>query len=197
MPNSRLQQQLDFLKEIDKLKNILRQTILMDGSRRENDAEHSWHLAMMAMVLLEYADDQRVSLSRVLQMALIHDLVEIDAGDTFAYDEKGNESKEQREKQAADRLFGLLPQDQGSYYRALWEEFDAMQTPDSLYAGAIDRLQPLMHNVHTDGYTWRNGKVSSEQVYRRMQPIRLGLPRVWPMIDEWIQQAIEKGQILP
>lgn len=197
MPNSRLQQQLDFLKEIDKLKNILRQTILMDGSRRENDAEHSWHLAMMAMVLLEYADDQRVSLSRVLQMALIHDLVEIDAGDTFAYDEKGYESKEQREKQAADRIFGLLPEDQGSYYRALWEEFDAMQTPDSLYAGAIDRLQPLMHNIHTDGYTWRNGKVNSEQVYRRMQPIRLGLPRVWPMIDEWIQQAIEKGQILP
>lgn len=197
MSNERLIRQLEFLKEIDGLKHILRQTLLMDGSRRENDAEHSWHLAMMAMVLFEYADDERVNLSRVLQMALIHDLVEIDAGDTFAYDEQGYQTKAAREQAAADRLFGLLPDDQGAYYRALWEEFDEMLTPDALYAGAIDRLQPLMHNIHTQGHTWKNGQVTSEQVYKRMQPIRTGLPRVWPVVDAWIRQAIEKGQLKP
>ena len=139
--NGRLDQQLLFTAEIDKMTDILRQTMLISGNRRENDAEHSWHIAAMAMLLTEYAAEP-VDIGRVVRMCIVHDLVEIEAGDTFAYDVQGNIGKAERERIAADKVFGKLPEDQGSMIRGLWEEFDAMETPDAKYAACIDRIQP-------------------------------------------------------
>ena len=188
----RFKKQLQFLKEIDAMKNILRQTMLVDYSRRENDAEHSWHFAVTAMILAEYSDND-VDMFRVLKMALVHDLVEVYAGDTFAYDVIGNEDKEAREQAAADRIFGLLPEDQGHELRSLWEEFDAMETHDALYAACIDRLQPFINNYFTQGHTWRKGKVKPEQVYKRMEPIKHGVPKLWSFIEYVIEDSIKKG----
>ncbi len=192
----RFKQQLQFLKEIDGMKNVLRQTMLVDYSRRENDAEHSWHFAVTAMILAEYADKE-VDLFRVLKMALVHDLVEVYAGDTFAYDEKGNEGKEEREKVAADKIFGLLPEDQGRELRSLWEEFDAMETRDALYAACIDRLQPFINNYYTQGHTWRRGKVKPKQIYKRMEPVKRGAPELWDFIEFVINDSIKKGYLSP
>ena len=188
----RFEQQLLFLKEIEGMKQILRQTMLADYSRRENDAEHSWHFAVMAMILAEYADPE-VNLCRVLKMALVHDLVEVYAGDTFAYDEQGNRDKEQREQQAADRIFGMLPEDQGKELRSLWEEFDAMKTKDALYAACIDRLQPFINNYYTQGHTWRRGGVTPQQVYQRMEPVKRGTPKLWEFVEFVIEDGKRKG----
>lgn len=190
----RLAQQMQFIAEIDKLKQVLRMTLLTDGSRRENDAEHSWHLAVMAVVLHEYAAEP-VDLARVLKMAVIHDLIEIYAGDTFAFDTQGNEDKAAREAAAADKLFSLLPAEQGAELRALWEEFDRMDSADSLFAASLDRLQPFMHNVLTGGHTWKLGQVCAAQVYARMEPIRRGIPDVWPWVDSQIKACIAQGLI--
>lgn len=195
--NERFEKQLSFLIEVDKMKTILRRTLLADGSRRENDAEHSWHFALMAMIFYEYADRTRVDLSRVIKMALIHDLVEVYAGDTFAYDEEGNLDKEERERQAADRLFSLLPEDQGGEIRALWEEFDAMETADSRYAAAIDRMQPFINNYMTRGYTWSMGDVNRGKVLCRMDMVRQGAPELWPFVEAVIADSIEKGYLKP
>lgn len=192
MDVERLEKQLKFLIEVDKMKTILRRTMLVDETRRENDAEHSWHFALMAMVLFEYAGEQ-VNQERVLKMALVHDLVEVYAGDTFAYDTKGYEDKDAREKASADKLFAILPTDQGTEIRGLWEEFDAMETPDAQYASAIDRLQPFINNIMTGGYTWKLNDVKSEQVYRRMDAVRIAMPEVWPAVDRMIQDSIRKG----
>jgi len=148
----RLLQQMQFVVEIDKLKRVLRQTLLTDGSRRENSAEHSWHIALMAILLSEYATEP-IDILRVVKMLLLHDLVEIDAGDTFCYDDRGHESKAEREMQAADRLFSLLPPDQASEFRALWDEFEAQETADAQFASTLDRLQPLLNNHQTQGHT--------------------------------------------
>jgi len=191
----RLEQQIQFVIEVDKMKNILRQTLLTDKSRRENDAEHSWHLALMAMVLYEYADQSKVNLSRVLKMALVHDLIEIDAGDTFAYDDAGNESKAERERAAADRIFALLPEDQGSEIRALWEEFDAEETADAQYAAAIDRLQPLINNYVSEGHPWKIANITSGRVYKRMSIIKEAAPELWRLAEDIIQSSIEKGYL--
>lgn len=191
----KLKKQLDFLIEIDKMKNILRQTLLMDKSRQENDAEHSWHFALMALTLFEYTNLQNVDINRVIKMALLHDLVEIYAGDTFAYDVKGNEGKEAREMESADRLFSMLPDEQAIEFRSLWEEFDRMETPDAMYASAIDRLEPFISNYMTDGYTWVLHKISVENVYKRMEPIRLVLPEVWEFVEAVIKDSCEKGYI--
>ncbi len=193
--DERLKRQLDFLIEIDRMKSVLRQTLLADGSRRENDAEHSWHMAMMAMVLREYAGGE-IDLLRVLKMALVHDVIEVYAGDTFAYDERGNESKEAREREAADRLFGILPGDQNSGLRALWEEFDAMLTDDSRYAAAIDRLQPFINNYLTEGHTWKHANVTSGEVYKRMDIIRVAAPALWPFVVDTIDASVEKGYLI-
>lgn len=158
METSRFEQQMRFLVEIDQMKNVLRQTLLADGSRRESDAEHSWHLAMYAMLLSEYAPEP-VDISRVVRMVLVHDLIEIYAGDTFCYDKEGNRDKAAREAAAADRLYALLPADQAGEYRALWEEFDRMDTPDSRFAAALDRIQPIINNYLTKGHTWKLGHV--------------------------------------
>ena len=190
-----LQKILSFIVEVDKIKNIMRRTLLIDGSRRENDAEHSWHLAIMAMLLTEYADDKNFTLDRVLKMVIVHDLVEIYAGDTFAFDVQGNLEKEEKEKKAADKLFSQLPEDQAKQFRKLWEEFDEAKTPDARYAAALDRLQPFIHNLCTEGHTWVQAKVNKEQVYKRSGLSMEVLPALKPWMEEQINEAIKKGWI--
>lgn len=194
--SSRLESQMRFIAEVDKVKQVLRRTLLTDKSRRENDAEHSWHLALMAPVLQEYAAEP-FNMEHVLKMVIFHDLIEVYAGDTFAFDKAGNLDKEAREKAAADKLFAILPPEQGSEFRALWEEFDAMQTADAKYAAALDRLQPFLHNALTDGHTWRLGKVTRQDVMHRMQPAIDALPGIAPFILTTIEQHIAEGIILP
>jgi len=173
--------------EVDKLKNILRRTLLTDGSRRENSAEHSWHLALAAMVLEEYAAAP-VELARVLRMLVVHDVVEIDAGDTFAYDKSGNATKEERERRAAERIFGILPQEIGGELRELWEEFEEHATPDAKFAHAVDRIQPFLQNRPLKGGTWRIYDLSREEILARMDPVRTALPRLWPIVMEAVNE---------
>ena len=195
MISDRLKKQLEFAVEIDKMKTVLRRSAIISEPRRENDAEHSWHFATMAMLLYEYADTDNVDLARVLRMALVHDLVEIYAGDTFAFDKQANEDKENREELAADKIFGMLPEEQGKEYRMLWEEFDEMKTPDSMYAAAIDRLQPFLLNHNTEGHTWKLGKVTKQQVYDRISVVKTALPALWEFVENVIEEAINKGYI--
>ena len=190
--NVRLDQQLKFTAEIDKMTGILRRTVLIDKSRRENDAEHSWHIAAMAMLFEEYAVEP-VNVSRAVMMCVVHDLIEIYAGDTFAYDVKANQDKADREKLAADKLFNLLPEEQGTMIRNLWEEFDAMETPDAKYAACMDRLQPFLHNTLTDGFTWVESGTSRAVVEKRMAVIKSFMPRVYEWIEDNIERAIERG----
>lgn len=191
----RLGEQLRFLVEIDRLKGVLRQTRVQGEDRRENSAEHSWHLALMAIVLAEHAP-AGVAVGRVVSMALVHDLVEIDAGDAFCYDAAANVGKEERERLAARRIFGLLPAEQGAELLALWEEFEAMETPESGYANALDRLQPLLQNLHTAGGTWRTHGVSRAQVLARMEPIRAATPGVWPFVEWALERAAAEGWVV-
>lgn len=189
---SRLQQQLHFIIEIDKLKHVLRQTLLIDKSRRENDAEHCWHLAVMAIVLSEYAAPE-VDLSRVLKMVLIHDLVEIDAGDTFCYDTQAVKDQAEREQRAAVRLFSLLPNELSVELRSLWEEFEAKQTSDACFATALDRLHPTLHNYYTDGGTWKKAAVTVDQVRKRVAPIANASLPLAEFTENLIQDAICQG----
>jgi len=197
MHNDRLRQQLDFIVEIDKAKNVFRQTYLMDGKRFENDAEHSWHIAIMAFLLKEYAAEPGLDVFRVVRMLLAHDLVEIDAGDTYCYDEEAGRNKARREQEAADRIFALLPTGQGAELRALWEEFEAMETPESRYAAALDRLQPLLHNFLTEGRAWREHGITRGQVRARNHHIADGAPVLWEYAENLIDEAVEKGYLLP
>lgn len=194
MDNERLKKQIDFLKEIDKIKQIFRQTLLIDGTRHENDAEHSWHLAMMAMVLSEYAKE-KVDVSHVIKMVLVHDIVEIDAGDTFVYDEKGYEDKSEREKKAAERIFNILPKDQADEIRALWDEFEERKTPDAKFASALDRMQPIIHNYYTKGHSWREHGVKSHQVLERNKIVSEIAPELWKFINDILEDSINKGYI--
>jgi putative hydrolase of HD superfamily len=194
MDSSRLQAQLRFIIEIDKLKRVLRRTTLMDATRNENSAEHSWHLALMAVLLEEYVPE-RADLGRVVRMVLVHDIVEIDAGDTFCYDPEANLDKAERERLAAERIFGLLPPDQAHELKALWEEFEEARTADARFANALDRLQPLLHNLHTGGGTWRIHGVARDQVLARMQPIRVAMPALWPFVEESLARAAEEGWV--
>jgi putative hydrolase of HD superfamily len=191
----RLKRQLKFLIEADKMKNVLRETLISDGARRENNAEHSWHIALMAMTLFEYAGVDGVDVHRVCRMAIVHDLVEIYAGDTFAYDELGNESKRARERDAADRLFSILEIDQAREYRELWEEFDQMTTPDALFAAAVDRLQPFINNYLTGGHTWTKYGVTSDRIYERMAPVKTALPYLWEFVEQVVNESRESGYI--
>ena len=194
MDLERLSQQIEFLVEIDRLKSIVRQTLLVDGSRHENSAEHSWHLAVLAMVLAEHASAP-VDLSRVLKMILVHDLVEIDAGDTYCYDEKGNRDKAERENRAADRIFSLLPPDQAVEFRSLWEEFESRQTTDAVFAAALDRFQPLLNNFRAGGVMWLKHGIRKEQVYSRNSPMEQGSAVLWDYAERMIEDAISKGWI--
>lgn len=179
---------LKFTAEIDKMTSVLRRTMLIDKSRRENDAEHSWHIAVMAILFEKFAPTG-TDISRAVKMCVVHDLVEIYAGDTFAYDINGNKSKAEREAKAADKLFGMLPEDVGKEIRLLWEEFDRMETPDAKYAACMDRIQPYLHNTLTDGHTWVEGKVSKTQVLERSGVIEENLPEVW----DWVLKNVENG----
>lgn len=190
----RLRQQVEFLVEIDKLKIILRRTHLIHDDRRENDAEHSWHLALAAMVLAEYAND-KIDLAKVIKMVLIHDLVEIDAGDTFCYDYEAAKDKVQREEKAADRIFGLLPQEQGQEFRDLWEEFEERVTPEARFAAALDRLQPVLHNLHTQGGTWHEHKITRAQVDERNSPMAEGSTQLWQYISGLLDEAVVSGML--
>jgi putative hydrolase of HD superfamily len=192
---SRLAQQIQFIIEIDKLKRVLRQTLLTDESRQENSAEHSWHLAMMAILLAEYAPSPEIDVLHVIKMLLVHDLVEIDAGDTFCYDIQGNQDKATRETQAAIRLFGLLPEEQGVELRSLWEEFEAQETTAAKFAAALDRLQPLLHNQQTRGGSWRIHGIERDQVLRRVHPIKEGAPALWPVVEKIIEDCILAGYL--
>jgi putative hydrolase of HD superfamily len=191
----RLERQIDFLREIDKLKGVVRQTWLMDQSRRENDAEHSWHLAVMAVLLAEYAAEPGIDLLRVVKMILVHDLVEIDAGDTFAYDDIGAQDKEFRERLAANRIFRILPPDQAAEILALWEEFESRQTPEARYAAALDRFQPILHNYYTQGKAWRQHGVACEQVIAHNRHMAEGAPLLWKCVEELIRNAVGKGYL--
>lgn len=188
----RLAQQLQFVAEADRLKTVLRQTRLIDGSRRENSAEHSWHLALMAVVLAEYAP-VGTDLARVLEMLVLHDMIEIEAGDTFAYDAGAYRDKEAREQAAATRTFGLLPDDLNRRLRALWEEFEAGLTDEARFANALDRLQPLLLNFRSGGGTWTRHNISREQVLRRMQPIEQAAPELWPFVLGLVNEACKQG----
>jgi putative hydrolase of HD superfamily len=178
-----------FLVEADKLKTILRRTPLTDNSRPENSAEHSWHLALAAMTLAEHSPEP-IALTRVLELVTVHDLVEIDAGDTFAYDQAGYETKAERERLAADRLFGLLPAEQGARFRALWEEFEAQETAESRFANALDRLQALLQNMAAGGGSWSAPGVNRTAVLRRMLPIQTAMPGLWPFVLDVIERYV-------
>jgi len=193
--DDRLVQQLAFLREVDKLKTVSRRTLLMDGSRYENDAEHSWHLAVMAVLLKEHGNVPAMDLARVLKMVLIHDIVEIDAGDTYCYDEKGNVDKLARERVAAKRIFGILPGDQQVELRTLWEEFEERVTPEAQFAAALDRIQPLIHNYYTQGVVWRNYGVTSAKVRDRNQHVNEGSRPLWKFAEALIQDAVERGYL--
>ena len=195
--NERLDAQLRFTAEIDQMTAVLRRTLLVDGSRRENDAEHSWHIAVMALYFTEYAA-QKPDPLRAAAMCVAHDLVEIYAGDTFAYDVSGYQDKEQREQAAADRLFALLPPEQGADIRGLWEEFEAAETADAKYANCLDRIQPFFHNTLTGGHTWKNiePRTKRAQIEGRMAIVKEFMPEVYQWMVRCMDAAVERGWLL-
>lgn len=192
---ARLAQQIRFLVEIDKLKEVFRQSLLTQSRRRENDAEHSWHLCMMTLILAEHANFPQIDVPRVLKMLLIHDIVEIDAGDTFAYDAVRMADQHAREALAADRIFGLLPADQATELRALWEEFEARSTPEAKFAAAVDRFHPMLQNCMTEGTAWRMNGVTSDRVIARTQHIAEGATEVWNYAIKMIGEAVNAGHL--
>lgn len=189
MSDLRLSSQLDFLVELDKLKGVLRRTMVIGESRRENSAEHSWHLGVMAVLLSEYAPSP-VDVERTLTMLLVHDVVEIDAGDTFVFDDAAMADKDTRERQAAHRIFGLLPPDQAERLRGLWEEFEASVTPEARFANALDRFHALLQNAHNRGGTWKRHGVSRKQVLSRMEPIREWAPALWSYVVRTVDEVM-------
>lgn len=192
MPD-RLAQQMAFIIEADKLKTILRQSYISDASRRENDAEHSWHLALMAITLYEHANAPELNLLKILRMLILHDIVEIDAGDTYIYDEEHKRDQAKRERQAADRLFGLLPPDQAAEFRQIWEEFEAGLTAEARFAKAIDRLHPMLLNFLAGGKTWQKHNVVADQVRSINQRIEEGSSELWEYAQNLIEKAVSNG----
>lgn len=195
-PDCRLNRQFDFFREIDKEKEIERRTWLSSGKRRENDAEHAWHMAVMAVLLSEYANET-IDVLRTVTMILIHDIVEVDAGDTFAYDEAGKETQREREVKAAERLFGILPEDQAQKFRELWEEFEAQETPEAKFARTMDNIQPLMLNDATEGKVWREHGIHLSQVLGRNERTADGSSALWEYAyEKLIRPNVEKGNLL-
>ena len=185
----------DFILEIDKEKFIGRQNYLSDGARKENDAEHAWHMAIMTLLLSGYANG-KIDVLKTVSMLLIHDLVEIDAGDTYAYDEAGKETKAERELKCADRIFGMLPDEQGQYLRSLWEEFEAQETPESKFAFTMDHIQPLMLNSATDGRSWKEHGIKAEQVMKRNEHTADGSAALWEYAyKRFVEPNIENGNL--
>ena len=194
MISERLKKQMAFIMEIDKLKKIVRQSYISDGSRKENDTEHSWSLAMMCVILSEYANEE-IDVLHTIKMVLIHDIVEIDAGDTYAYDNVGNATKREREEKAADRIFGMLPEDQAKEMRDLWEEFEAACTKEARFANTVDKVQPIMLNDITGGRAWREHKVEEHQIINRNKTTKDGSLDLWEFAEELILENIKKGNI--
>jgi len=192
---NRLLRQIDFILEVDKAKDILRRSLLTGTKRRENDAEHSWHLALMAPILKEYVKEE-LDITRVINMVIIHDLVEIDAGDTFCYDVKGNEDKRERELKAADRIFNILPKDQAEIIYDLWNEFEDMETIESRYAATLDRIHPLLLNIATGGHSWIENKTTKSMVLKRMSVVKDTAPDLWEMVLDIINRGIEEGYLI-
>ena len=195
MEKSRLEKQFDFCLEIDKEKLIGRQTYLSDASRKENESEHAWHMAIMTLILSEYANDD-IDVLKTISMLLIHDLVEIDAGDTYAYDEEGKKTQHAREVAAADRIFGLLPEDQGTKFRALWDEFESGDTPESRFARTMDRVQPMMLNAASGGISWKEHGVQLSQILERNGSTKDGSNTLWEhALHHFIEPHVDKGCI--
>ena len=194
MDRERFERQLAFILEVDKEKNILRQTHLSGNGRQENDAEHAWHMAMMVYLLREYANEP-IDLAKTMMMAIIHDVVEIDAGDTYAYDEAGLATQQERERLAAERIFGLLPDDQAKELRALFDEFEAMQSPEARFAKAMDNFQPLLLNDVNNGGDWCTHHVSRSQIMKRQSKTRFGSEVIADYTEEMIDRNVKKGNI--
>ena len=192
--DERIKKQLDFSLEIDKVKNIFRQTHLSNHGRRENDAEHSWHMAVMAYLLKEYANEE-IDIAKVMLMCLIHDIVEIDAGDTYAYDEVNLETQKEREDAAKERIFSILPKEQKEELVALFDEFEAYETAESKFAHAMDNLQPLMLNNSNGGSDWCEHEVTAAQVYKRQSKTKLGSEKLYEVTDKMIRENIAKGSL--
>ena len=194
--DERIKKQLDFSLEIDKEKNIFRQTSLSNHGRKENDAEHAWHMAIMALILSEYANEE-IDVLRTISMILIHDVVEIDAGDTYAYDENGKKSQREREVKAADRLFGMLPKDQAVKFRNLWEEFEAQETKEAKFARTMDNIQPVVLNDASDGKSWVEHGVHLSQILNRNKNTAKGSEVIWNYAKEnFIDENVRKGNII-
>ncbi|HIX99829.1 HD domain-containing protein [Faecalicatena contorta] len=195
MDQERIEKQFSFIREIDREKLIGRQTYLSDGKRKENDAEHAWHMAVMTILLSEYANE-RIDVLKTVTMLLIHDIVEIDAGDTYAYDEEAKKTQKDRERKAAERIYGLLPSDQGERLKALWEEFEACETPEARFARCMDNLQPMMLNAATDGKAWVEHQVELSQILGRNRNTHAGSEELWEYARKnWIDPNVEKGRI--
>lgn len=195
MDRERLEKQFDFIREIDKEKFIGRQTYLSDGRRKENDAEHAWHMAIMTILLSEYANEE-IDVLKTVTMLLIHDIVEIDAGDTYAYDAEANKTKELRERAAAERIYGLLPKDQGERMKKLWEEFEERETPEAKFAHTMDNLQPMMLNDTTEGISWVEHGVRLSQVLKRNADSAKGSKELWNYAYEnFLMPNVKKGRI--
>lgn len=190
----RLKKQMEFIIEVDKLKDIIRQTNLTNGERKENDAEHSWHLALSAILLKEYVSEE-VDLLKVITMVLIHDLVEIDAGDTYAYDSAGAKDKREREEKAADRIFSILPTEQGQYFRELWEEFEEYETEEAKYAHLLDNFQPMLLNDAAKGKSWSEHQVKKQQIYKRNERIEETSETIWGEMQRIVEKNIQLGNI--
>ncbi len=190
----RIRKQLAFSLEIDKEKNIFRQTHLSGHGRNENDAEHAWHMAIMAYLFREYANEE-VDIAKVMLMCLIHDIVEIDAGDTYAYDEEGLKTQKEREDRAKERIFSLLPEDQKTELIGLFDEFEAYQSAESKYAHAMDNLQPILLNNSNEGGDWREHGVTSHTVYGRQRKTKLGSEKLFEVVDQIIQENVRKGNL--
>ncbi|MCR4627545.1 MAG: HD domain-containing protein [Treponema sp.] len=186
--NEDLDRLLKFTVEADKMTHIERRTLLTDGSRRENDAEHSWHISLMCMIFSEFAKE-KPDVMKAANLCIAHDLIEIYAGDTFAFDKEANKTKALREQQAADKLFSILPEKQAKTLRALWEEFDAMETVEAKFANCMDRIQPFLHNTLTGGHTWLQASATRQDVENRMAPVKDFMPEIW----NWVQKNIETG----
>lgn len=196
MDQERFRKQLAFILEIDKEKNILRQTHLTGHGRREDDADHAWHLAVMTWILREYSN-QEIDIVRTILMVLIHDIVEIDAGDTYAYDEEAKKTEADREMKAAERIFGLLPEDQGRKLREIWEEFDAYETPEARFAHVMDNFQPMLLNNSNGGGDWREHGVNQSQVRQRNAKTETGSEEIWSYMQEILAENIRKGSLKP
>lgn len=194
--NRRLKQQIDFILEADKLKNVIRRNYISDDSRRENTAEHSWHTILTALLLFEYTENKHeLNLQRIVRMISIHDLVEIEAGDTFIFDEEANKKKFDRENQAAKKIFSLLPYDQGKEYYDIWLEFEKEETPDAIFASSVDKIMPVLLNTYSKGTSWREAQITAEQVHTTLKGIKKGPRKIQELLEELIFMARKNGNL--